>query len=97
MKVICINDQWRIPPSHGNYPTPPFMSEHIVVDELVIGSGKYADDLPVLEGTYYQLSDPYSKFYHSSKFAILPGADAEQIDQESKEAIVNIEQPVNAF
>lgn len=97
MKVICINEKWT---DDGSLePEAPVFNEECLVtscqyfDENIYDRGEILVCNPA--GIWYRLRG-YKHQYHASNFAILPDKSADEMSQESKEAIINIEQPLNA-
>lgn len=83
MKLICIAKPVTIPPQ-----LEPYVP--VVLKEYEGGVAEVLED-----GAYYTLSCfPDWFHYHHSLFAILPDKSADEMSQESKEAIVNIEHSI---
>lgn len=93
MVTMCINDKWIQSQEETGYHCPVFGETCEVVDVRYFKEERrtVGDIVEVeIEGVYYKLQY-YSGWFHSSNFATIPRQSAEQINQESKEAIVNIE------
>lgn len=89
MKVICINEKWRKSSRVINNPAP-----HVGEECEVIGTVNSNELLQKIEGAMagvFYILKGYKDNFHASHFATLPTADAEEIDQQEKEAIINIE------
>lgn len=99
MKVICINEDWRDDGKSYDFATPVFGSEQEVIscayrERQDTTDPKHGTTFTSRAGVYYELRGFPGLEFHAMNFAILPDTDAEQINQEQKEAIINIETPL---
>lgn len=92
MRVLCINENWI--DNRTSSPEDPVFNQ-----ECEVTSCEYLDEENVFEGgawyiepagIWYRLRG-YQCQYHASAFAILPEQSADEMSEESKEAIINIE------
>jgi len=94
MKVLCINDAWILH-NHNVCETPVFMQEYEVIGhrDIPLDHGQYG--VPLMEGRYYKLAglNP-DRGFHQSNFAILPDTTADEMAEQTHEAIINIETPI---
>jgi hypothetical protein len=81
MNVICVQQLFSHPSNTYNPPMPEVGSEYVVIDEVRHGGF----DLYVLAGF------PSDCGYVKSGFATLPDSTADEMAEESREAIVNLE------
>lgn len=81
MRVKCINDKWKASPGCEEAPRPVFNQDYNV------------DYVAILNGTesfiLIELGDEYG--YRTEFFAILPDNTADEMAEESREAIINLE------
>lgn len=81
MRVKCINDKWQAAPGCEEAPRPVFNKDYNV-DDVVILNGIESFILA-------ELGDDYG--YRTAFFATLPDNTADEMAEESREAIVNLE------
>lgn len=96
MRVLCINEQWTSMEGMNDTPSPVFNElcdvrdvRYFKEEITIVGNIRYRE----IEGVYYKLTG-YKSWFHSSNFATLPDQTADEMSEESKEAIVIIENPV---
>ena len=86
MKVICTNNK-----HHKNRycPKPEVLSEYNVVNQLALTDGIYFE---LAEFPPEHVDEQWRYYYfHSKGFAILPDKSADEMADEVRECIVNIE------
>lgn len=84
MRVLCINEDWKRSEATKNKLAPHFMEECEVVEVINSSIGKWYQ----LEG--YDTDTVFAADY----FAILTEQSADEMSEEKREAIANIETPV---
>lgn len=93
MTVLCIDEKWRGDGKPTPQDAPVFNEQCLVTDcryyeqEIVTYGGISFLNAP---GIYYRLSG-YKHQYHASHFAIIPEQSADEMSEEKREAIINIE------
>lgn len=94
MLVLCINDNWVLF-DHNNCETPLFMQQYEVVDYYDLPANHSQFGIPLMAGRYYKLGglNP-NRGFHASHFAILPETSADEMKEEQREDIINIEPPI---
>lgn len=81
LKVKCINDKWVAAPNCEEAPRPVFNQEYTVVETKMLNF--------VMSHILVEFGDGYG--YRTSHFATLPDETADEMAEESREAIVNLE------
>lgn len=83
MKVRCISPIKNPERGKENEPRPQ------VGDVCIVTASRY---LPCYDATYYQLAGyPKVNGYQSTHFAIIPDTSADEMNEEARESIVNLE------
>jgi hypothetical protein len=68
------------------------MQEYEVIDHRDLPEGYGQCDIPMLAGRYYKLAGLRTdRGFHSSNFATLPEQTADEMKEETRESIVNLE------
>lgn len=99
MRVLCINEEWRNDGVKYDFPTPVFGVEYYAFSCAYRKKETRADHANRIvatsqAGVYYSLRGFDKHEFHAINFAILPDATAEEMHEETRESIVNIETPV---
>lgn len=96
MRVLCINEEWRDDKKKYRHETPVFGGEYTVVNCRYCKKEQYIDmkEREIIRhpaGVYYRLSGFKGFEYHAGNFATLPDQTAEEMSEENRESIANLE------
>lgn len=87
-KVLCINDVWVSTQKVKHNPKPYCGQELEIFKEHFL-----PDNGTRVPGIYFEFAE-FSDVFHAKNFAILPDESADEMSENEREAIVNIEKNV---